>query len=195
MLFTREMLPKAIKKLVSVHRYEEPAFDIYPLLNEAATKGIGRIGILPVPVQLRQLAEDVAQKLGCQAVRFTGDPEKIIRKVALCSGSGGSLLKDAARLGADLLLTGDLKYHEARDAEAQCIALIDAGHFQTEILMTTAVKEHLTREFIKNGYEADILTADTEKEPFQTVITKDQAAAKENRSEKTDRIIGRASGA
>ncbi len=72
--------------------------------------------------------------------------------MALCSGSGASLLRDAARSGADVLVTGDVKYHEARDAEDLGLALIDAGHFPTEIIMVHEMTERLGRMLVTAGY-------------------------------------------
>ena len=173
LLVRRELLPKAIRVLLSVHPYEEPAFDCYPLLNEAPPKGLGRIGSLTEPVRLADWASNLAERLKCSSVRFVGDPATMIQKIALCSGSGASLLRDAVRAGADLLLTGDIKYHEAREAEAQGIALVDAGHFGTEILMVAAIRDFLGNSLNNAGYAAEILTADCEQDPFITITRHD----------------------
>ena len=169
LLVRRTLLPKAIRTLLHVHPYEEPAFDCYPLLNEAPPQGLGRIGSLAKPARLADWAASLAEVLGCQAIRFTGPPDRTIQKVALCSGSGASLLRDAIRSGADLLLTGDVKYHEAREAEAQGIALVDAGHFGTEILMVSATRDFLTSSLDSAGYTTEILTVDCEEDPFTTI--------------------------
>jgi dinuclear metal center YbgI/SA1388 family protein len=170
LLLRRDQLPKAIRTLLAVHPYEEPAFDCYPLLNETIPKGLGRIGTLSKAVPLVSLATSIGQQLECEAIRFVGAPERLIKKIALCSGSGASLLKDAIRAGADLLLTGDIKYHEAREAEAQGVALIDAGHFSTEILMVKAVREILDSALTKSGHCVEIFCADCEQDPFKTII-------------------------
>ena len=172
LLLRREQLARAIRTLLAVHPYEEPAFDCYPLLNETAAKGLGRIGWLPEPVVLADWAEGVANQLNCETLRFVGDPGRIIHKIALCSGSGSSLLHDAVRAGADLLLTGDLKYHEARDAEAQGIALLDAGHFGTEILMVTAIQDFLGKAVAQAGHSVEIIRAECEQDPFKTFISR-----------------------
>ncbi|MCE1224924.1 MAG: Nif3-like dinuclear metal center hexameric protein [Geobacteraceae bacterium] len=169
LLLRRDQLSKAIRTLLAVHPYEEPAFDCYPLLNEAPPKGLGRIGSLTEPVRLADWAANLAERLECRSVRFVGDPAGMIQKIALCSGSGASLLRDAIRAGADLLLTGDVKYHEAREAEAQGIALVDAGHFGTEILMVAAIRDFLTNALHQAGHTIEILTADCEQDPFRTI--------------------------
>ena len=172
-LVRRELLPKAIRTLLAVHPYEEPAFDCYSLLNEAPPKGLGRIGSLAEPVRLADWSAKLTQQLGCEALRFVGDPTRMIQKIALCSGSGASLLRDAIRAGADLLLTGDIKYHEAREAEAQGLALVDAGHFGTEILMVEAIQDFLNTALNQAGYTAEILTATCEQDPFITITRHD----------------------
>ncbi len=169
LLLYREQLPKAIKTLLAVHPYEKPAFDCYPLLNDAPASGLGRVGLLDKPVKVSDFAGLIRQKLSCQTVRVVGDLQRTIQKVALCSGSGTSLLKDAVRAGADLLLTGDLKYHEAREAEAQGIVILDAGHFGTEIIMVEAVRNFLLNSLFQQGFCCEVMAADVEQDPFQTV--------------------------
>lgn len=171
LLVHKKRLGKAIKALLSAHPYEEPAFDCYPLLNESLPIGLGRVGCLSEPVSLRGCAATIAERLGCGSVRMVGDPERAIRTIALCSGSGASLLADAVRVGADLLVTGDVKYHEARDAEAQGIALLDAGHFATEQLMVDAVRDFLSVELDRAGYQAEVHATKAECDPFTTVTT------------------------
>ena len=166
LLVSRRELTRAVKALLKAHPYEEPAFDCYPLLNESTPYGIGRIGRLEQPCRLGDYAARLARSLACNALRMVGDPDRTVSKVALCSGSGGSLLPEAIRHGADLLVTGDLKYHDARDAEAAGIALIDAGHFGTEILMVAAVRALLQEQLEQGGFTAEVLTSAVERDPF-----------------------------
>ncbi|MEI7817259.1 MAG: Nif3-like dinuclear metal center hexameric protein [Desulfuromonadales bacterium] len=167
LLLERAQLPRAVKALLAVHPYEEPAFDIYPLLNEGEKLGIGRIGRLPLPVTLAEYVNTLKNVLSAPALRYVGDPETLISKVALCSGSGSSLLRDAVRSGADLLVTGDVKYHEARDAEDLGMALIDAGHFPTEIIMVHEITERLGRALVASGYtDCQVEACRTETDPF-----------------------------
>ena len=141
-----------MKALLAAHPYEEPAFDVYPLLNEGEKLGLGRVGRLPEPLTLAEYVDRLRKNLSAPALRYVGDPSARISKVALCSGSGASLLREAARSGADVLVTGDVKYHEARDAEDLGLALIDAGHFPTEIIMVQDITERLGRVLVKAGY-------------------------------------------
>ena len=168
LLLERKRLPQAIKALLAVHPYDEPAFDVYPLLNEGAKLGLGRIGRLPIPVSLVDYAARLRKNLTAPSLRYVGDPIAMISKVALCSGSGASLLHEAVRAGADVLVTGDVKYHEARDAEDLGIALIDAGHFPTEIIMVPEMVERFGRELAKAGYaDCQVEACRTESDPFR----------------------------
>jgi dinuclear metal center YbgI/SA1388 family protein len=97
--------------------------------------GLGRVGRLPEPVTLREFAERVAGVLPVTAggVRAAGDPERPVTTVAVCGGSGGSLVGAAAAAGADVLLTSDLKHHAVSEAlESNGPALCDVAHFATE---------------------------------------------------------------
>ena len=152
LLVKRSSLPRAVKALLTAHPYEEPAFDIYPLLNEGTPLGLGRIGSLAEQTNLADYAEWIKKTLNAPGLRYVGDPASAVKKVALCSGSGASLLREAARCGADVLVTGDVKYHDARDALDLGIALIDAGHFPSEIIMVDDVAERLGRQLAEAGY-------------------------------------------
>jgi dinuclear metal center YbgI/SA1388 family protein len=97
--------------------------------------GLGRVGELPAPITLRGFAELVADALPgtVGGVRVAGDPARTVHRVAVCGGSGGSLLPAAAAAGADVLLTSDLKHHPASEAgEVAGPALCDVAHFATE---------------------------------------------------------------
>jgi dinuclear metal center YbgI/SA1388 family protein len=97
--------------------------------------GLGRVGELPEAMTLRAFADRVAAVLPetVGGVRAAGDPDRVVRRVAVCGGSGGSLLGAAAAAGADVLLTSDLKHHPVADAgEVPGPALCDVAHFASE---------------------------------------------------------------
>jgi dinuclear metal center YbgI/SA1388 family protein len=159
----------AVKALVAAHPYEEPAFDLYPLLNKGKADGLGRIGELPAALPLGDFAAAVKDRLGIEGLRFVGDPGRMVRKIALCGGSGASLVREARAQGAEVLVTGDVKYHEARDAEMLGLALVDAGHFATELPMVRGLAEQLGRELAKKGFTAEITAFEGEREPFRHI--------------------------
>ena len=170
LIVRRERLSSAIKGLIKAHPYEEPAFDCYPLINRGNDYGLGRIGTLATPVSLAEYSAFVKKQLGCSFLRTVGDLSRAVSRIALCSGSGGTLLRDAVRAGADLLVTGDLKYHEAREAEASGLAMIDAGHFATERIMVSAVQSLLQETASVAGYNLEVVAAEIEQDPFIPVF-------------------------
>jgi dinuclear metal center YbgI/SA1388 family protein len=170
LLLDRTKLSQALKSMVAAHPYEEPAYDVYPLHNSGTECGLGRIGSLPDATQLADYAARVAIQLGAPGTRFVGDPAATVKRVALCSGSGATVMRSAVRAGADVLVTGDVKYHEAREAEDLGITLIDAGHFHTEIIMAEAVRERLLHLLQDAGFDGcRVLTCDVERDPFRYV--------------------------
>ncbi|MDD2852405.1 MAG: Nif3-like dinuclear metal center hexameric protein [Desulfuromonadaceae bacterium] len=167
LLVERSRLSRAVRVLRDVHPYEEPAFDLYPLFNEGEKRGLGRIGSLSAPCTLEEYAARIGTALRTPALRYTGDPHTMVTRVALCSGSGASLLHDAVRAGADVLVTGDVKYHDAREAENMGLAFIDAGHFSTEIIMVEEITERFGQALLKAGFkDCQVQACRTEVDPF-----------------------------
>jgi len=98
-------------------------------------RGLGRIGELERPMPLKEFAARAAAGLPATAwgLRVAGDPDRPVRRVAVCGGAGDSLLETARRAGVDVYLTADLRHHPASEScEAGGPALIDAAHWATE---------------------------------------------------------------
>jgi len=159
-------LNRVLEKLVKAHPYEEVAYDLVPLANQLPGVGLGRIGRLKASQTLGGFAERVKKALDCQSVRLVGPPERTVDKVAVCGGSGAGLIQEARRQGADVLITGDVKYHEARLAEELDLALLDAGHFATERLAVGELAARLGTEAAGRGWRMDVLVHDGEHDPF-----------------------------
>ncbi|TSK06882.1 MAG: Nif3-like dinuclear metal center hexameric protein [Geobacter sp.] len=165
-LIMKDKISAAVAALKKAHPYEEPAYDLYPVLNQGAPRGLGRIGTLPEPVETGVFAGFVRERLGAAGVRLVGEAGRQVKKVAVCGGSGVSLLHEAARKGADILVTGDVKYHEAREAEALGVALLDAGHFATERIMIEGLAAQLRGALAARRLEAEVIEYQEEREPF-----------------------------
>lgn len=150
------LLKKVVSAMLKVHPYEEVAFDIYPLENFGSVSGLGRIGYVKEPVTLKTFCEVVKQKLDISYLRVVGDLDKNISKIAVCGGAGSDLAQVAAFHGADVFVTGDVKYHEAVDAKAVDLAIVDAGHFSTENLLIPLLKEYLEQETNSMGKKVEI---------------------------------------
>ena len=153
--------------MLKAHPYEEVAYDLIPLQNPVPDAGLGRVGVLAEAQSLEGFAEQVKERLGCTHLRLAGEQPKNISKVAVCGGSGAGLLAAAKFRGADVLVTGDAKYHDARLAEDLGLALIDAGHFATEKLMIGRLTEELDRATQERGWDVGYRPFSGEFEPFR----------------------------
>ena len=111
--------------------------------NDGKEEGIGRIIPVKSSLSLRECCELVKRSFGLDAVRVFGDLEYGIRKIAICPGSGKSVIGDALKKGADVLITGDIGHHDGIDAWAQGLAVIDAGHYGIEHIFIQDVKDYL----------------------------------------------------
>ena len=96
--------------------------------------GIGRVYSLDKKENLLDVIKDIKEKLNLENAVISGyDIEKaVIKKIAVVNGAGSSYWKKAKRMGADLLITGDLKYHEALDAKEEGMYILDVGHYESE---------------------------------------------------------------
>ena len=168
-ILPRALVNKTLDKLRRVHPYEEVAFDLIPLANRRPDIGLGRIGRLAEPCSLENFAARVKSALDCKALRLAGGEPKSVAKVAVCGGSGASLIGEAARQGADVLVTGDVKYHEARLAESLGLALVDAGHFATERIVVPELAALIGRIAAERGLAIEVREMGVETEPFRVV--------------------------
>ncbi|MDK2822604.1 MAG: hypothetical protein PWP71_522 [Clostridia bacterium] len=160
-----EKVSRVLQAIKSAHPYEEVAYDLYPLANRGICSGLGRIGILPNELTLGELMDKLKEILKIEGIRFVGNIDHKVKKVALCGGSGATLLKDAIKLGAHVFITGDIKYHEAQDAQSLGLALIDAGHFATEHPVVEVVANFLRQYFARN--EIEIIESQINTNPFK----------------------------
>ncbi|MHB8858340.1 MAG: Nif3-like dinuclear metal center hexameric protein [Thermoleophilia bacterium] len=116
-----------VAALMNTHSYEEPAYDIYPLETRRRDAGSGRVGELAAETTLESFAGSLAEVFGMRQASYSGDPGKLVRRVAVAPGSGAGMMAAAAGK-ADVLVTGDYKYHHTLQAEELGLALIDIPH-------------------------------------------------------------------
>lgn len=130
-----------------------------PVLPAAdGATGLGRIGDLAAPTTLGAYAEIVRAALPATAhgVRIGGDLERPVRRVAVCGGSGSDLLEAAGALGADVLVTADLKHHVALDnLAAGGPAVLDVSHWASERLWLDVVERLLVSDLAGDGVTVD----------------------------------------
>jgi dinuclear metal center YbgI/SA1388 family protein len=138
---------RAVAAMRGAHSYEEPAYDIYHLRPERQPSGVGRVGTLPQPVPLQALALAVKSGLAAAHVQMVGDPSCPVQRVAVVCGAGGDFVGDAAANKADVLLTGEARFHDCLAAQAQGLALLLPGHYATERCGIEELAERLQRQF------------------------------------------------
>jgi dinuclear metal center YbgI/SA1388 family protein len=146
MIFPKIKKRQVIETLYQNHPYEEPAFDIIALENQDREVGLGRIGVLPQPMLAKDFIHYAKEKLNLEAIKFSGNINAEIKKVAVCGGGGASFVTDALAAGADAFLTGDLKYHDFFIPEKKML-LIDIGHFEGEHFIREIIVSLLKENF------------------------------------------------
>ncbi|MGB3542546.1 Nif3-like dinuclear metal center hexameric protein [Rubrivirga sp.] len=149
---------RTLRAVRKAHPYEEPAIDVYDIKNAATRQGYGAVGVLEDAEPLPRFLARVRDALGAGALRYVGSDDAMIHRVAVCGGSGLSFLPAAIRGGADAFVTSDVTYHrwfEALDHGGETrLALVDAGHYETEAITETLIADHLRAHL--GGLEVDV---------------------------------------
>jgi dinuclear metal center YbgI/SA1388 family protein len=164
------IMPQSLQKAVvsamrKAHPYEEVAFDLYPLLNKGEELGIGKIGKLPEEMNLQEFVDHVKNAFGISSLRVIKGKKSMIRKVAVVGGDGNKYIYPALHKGADVLVTGDIYYHNAHDAQEEGLTIVDAGH-HIEQIMKRKLKELLEQKIDANKYETEVVESNIITDPF-----------------------------
>ncbi len=124
-------LHSVLKAIQIAHPYETPALYHFPVSNPNPAYGLGLVCVPEQALSLHELALRVKERLSCPNTKLWSAGKGMdtpIERIALCGGSGGTLL-GAASAKADVFISGDITYHTFLDSR---IPIIDAGHFYTE---------------------------------------------------------------
>jgi dinuclear metal center YbgI/SA1388 family protein len=145
-------MPAVIAGMKQAHPYEEVAHDIYDLRTSSTRHGLGAVGSLDEAMTLAGFLDRVRERLKVPALRFVGNPDAQVARVAVCGGSGSSFISQAMKTGADVYLTADVTYHRffevlRADGSAR-MALIDAGHYETEAMTAELLVDILSERFV-----------------------------------------------
>ena len=163
----RGRLPGVLAALRTAHPYETPACDLYALETTGTRVGFGAVGDLDETLPMPEFLTRVAERLHAGALRWAGDESRFVRRVAVCGGSGSSLIGAARRAGADAFVTADLTYHQFFDAaEGRPMALVDAGHYETE-----RVTERLIADRLRSAFpDLDVVRTERWTGPMRTFL-------------------------
>lgn len=146
LIFPSYLQQDLIQALTDNHPYEEVAYDIYPLRNDFHQAGSGMIGTLEEAVDEQTFLRSLKEILGTGVIRHSALTGRKVSKVAVCGGTGSFLIGKAIAAGADVFITGDVKYHQFFEAEGRMI-IADAGHFETEQFTKELIYRILNEKF------------------------------------------------
>ncbi|MGH8931553.1 MAG: Nif3-like dinuclear metal center hexameric protein [Egibacteraceae bacterium] len=158
----------ALLDLVGVRPLERLAGDETKGLGQKGLgqKGLGRIGRLREPQPLGAIARRLADGLPAPFLRCAGDLDAPVATVAACGGAGDGLIGAALQAGADVYVTGDLRHHVALDALTMGLAVVDAGHYATEVAALPALHATLAEAATRRGLRARLLLSKVSTEPW-----------------------------
>jgi GTP cyclohydrolase I len=139
------------------------------LLSDDREVDFGRIGKLSTPMSLKDFALFVKQKLDAPSLRVLGAKDRMVLKVAVSSGSGAEKIADAEKMGADVIVTGEVKHNHYIDNLAKNMGIIDAGHYDTEKHFVNMVRKSLQSAINDVDYSLAVFLSDNEIRPYWTI--------------------------
>ena len=167
-LVPRSRCDRVRRAVIAAHPGDEPAIEVYSLEGRSKLGALGRMGRLAQPRVFGEWAREAARRLGAEGARLVGDPGIHVETVAVCGGSGAALWREASRAGAQVLVTGDVRYHIALEAAADGVALLDVGHAPSEKVAPEVIQEVLSVWAEETGTELEVETF-WEPDPFTLV--------------------------
>ncbi|HMJ68005.1 MAG TPA: Nif3-like dinuclear metal center hexameric protein [Cyclobacteriaceae bacterium] len=137
---------RVLEALRASHPYEEVAYYIQELVNENQDAGSGMVGDLEVEEEPIEFLQRLKISMHTNCVRHTPVVRPVVKRVAVCGGSGSFLLSAAIRSGADVFVSADFKYHEFFDSDGKII-IADIGHYESEQFTKELISEILREKF------------------------------------------------
>lgn len=132
----------------------------------SAPVGLGRIGMIASPMPVKEWAGRLKQQLRLEHIKIAGNLDRPVHRVAVCSGSGSSLMDTFLSSDADVYVSGDLRYHDARIVEDSGRAFVDIGHFASEHIMIDTLVGKLMAAVEKTGWDISVEPCSIESDPF-----------------------------
>jgi len=141
-----EKLDGCIAAMKKAHPYEEPAFDVFKLYNNQNKLGLGRIGKLQKPMQLKKILERVKKHTGAKAFGIIGNQNRLVKTAAVCAGSCGQIINLIIAAKADFYLTGELKHHQALAAQEAGLTCVCLSHTVSERFILKKFAKQLQKQ-------------------------------------------------
>ncbi len=155
-----------LTRLKEAHPYEEVACDIYPLKNPGLPLGYGRLGRWPEPLDFPEAVTKIKEIFNVPLVRVWGRPPALVHRLAVVGGSGGELIAPAKQQRAQVYITGEVRHHQASPGDFEDFAVVEVGHFASEVVFMPAWAEQLALLFQEKGLSVQVLVSATEQAPF-----------------------------
>ena len=160
------LLYTVLEAMKKAHVYEEPAYDIYTVEQKGKCYGIGRIGTLKQSMTFEQYGAFLKKQLALDTIRLVGDKNKIVKTVGLCTGSGVEFMEQSKNMGADVYLTGDIKFHEAQRALEMELCVADVTHYASEVIIVPILKQFLEQKAEQHHWELEIVQSNINGQVF-----------------------------
>lgn len=157
-------IPQAVAALRGAHPYEEPAFDIYPLASKPA-RGTGRWGALPKPMPLAQLARKLKRATSATCAQIVGDPAHEVSRAVILVGAAGSTPFKVGLTSDDVIITGEIRHHDALSYRRIGASAIALNHWTSERPVLKALADRLS--CMLPGL--DVVLSKADREPFSPV--------------------------
>jgi len=150
MIVSGQKIKAVGKAMLKAHPYEEVAYDVYKLApgSTSSDVGLGRIGYLEKPLKMAGLIKKLSKDF--TFIRTNTTKAKLVKKIAVCTGSGASLLTEVVKQKADVYLTGDISYHHVDLANKLGLSLIEVGHFDLESFAMKRFSTMLNKQLSPN---------------------------------------------
>jgi len=157
-------LATVVTAMVAAHSYEEPAYDIYPLKPQPV-RGIGRHGPLERPTTLGRLARRLKKSTRADCVQVVGDPEQKIERAVIAVGAAGSLPFRLPLTECDVIVTGEIRHHDALSIRRRGCTAIALGHWASERPALAALRQRVQAQL--TSLPVELSSAD--RDPFRRV--------------------------
>ncbi len=157
-------LPDVVAALRRAHPYEEPAFDIYPL-RTPPRRGIGRVGRWSKPITLSTLARRLKKTASLPFVQLVGDPQTSVTRAIICVGSAGSLPFKVGLAPGDVIITGEIRHHDALATLRNGACAMALSHWASERPVLAPFAKRLSGRLP----ELDVRISHADHDPFTLI--------------------------
>lgn len=151
---------KVVAEMLKAHPYEEVAYDIYPIENNGVGYGHGRIGEIDPAQTMQEFVDSLKKKLNVKFVRIIGAADTV-RTVATAAGGYHRNILPHLVKKVDVLVCGDIKYHDAREIADAGLCAIDVGHYASEIVAVKRLADYIARTGV------EVIVSEVDLEPFE----------------------------